>query len=257
MSAFGVAVLAGRFAFGACPAPWFCCGAVALGARLVLRLWRGGCVRFAVGVVVLAGAVGARCARGLRRRGMRNAELGYGDERVRRCGSVGVIAFGARRALWFYRGACCRFAPGVVVLAGRFALGARGGCGDGECGMRNWGTGMSTVGVAVLAGCFASVYVQHCGSVAAICLRFTPVFFLFEEKETACNILRFYSAGSRSPFVRSRCAGAVICICGFTSGLDVSCRRSRRGYRGCGGRGNGVTGLAARRLCAFARAHWL
>ncbi len=29
------------------------------------------------------------------------------------------------------------------------------------------------------------------------------------------------------------------------------------GYRGCGGRGNGVTGLAARPLCVFAQSHWL
>ena len=46
---------------------------------------------------------------------------------------------------------------------------------------------------------------------------------------------------------------SVICLCGFTSGLDVSCRRSRRGYRGCGER---EAGLAARPLCVFAQPHW-
>ena len=67
-------------------------------------------------------------------------------------------------------------------------------------------------------------------------LRYAP--FLFRRVEIA--------------FVHSRGVGAVICLCGFTSGLAVPLWRSRRSYQGCGGRGNGVTGLAARPLCAFA-----
>ena len=41
------------------------------------------------------------------------------------------------------------------------------------------------------------------------CLRFTPAVCLLTNR-TACGMLRFYSAGSRSPFVRSRGVGAVI-----------------------------------------------
>ena len=69
---------------------------------------------------------------------------------------------------------------------------------------------------------------------------------------TACGILCFYSAGSRSPFVRSRGVGAVICLCGFTLGLCVSLWRSRRGNRG---RGERRTGLRGRRrgFCASLR----
>ena len=86
-----------------------------------------------------------------------------------------------------------------------------------------------------------------------VCLWFTPAVCLATNR-TACDSLRSYSAGSRSPFARSRGVGAVICLCGFTSGLCVSLWRSRRGYRGYGER---RTGSAARPLCAFAQPHWL
>ena len=68
------------------------------------------------------------------------------------------------------------------------------------------------------------------------------LFSFVRKKETACGSLRFYSAGSRSPFVRSRDVGAVICHGRFTSGLDVSLWRSRRDYRGRGERGYGERG---------------
>ncbi len=78
---------------------------------------------------------------------------------------------------------------------------------------------------------------------------FTPAVCLSTNR-TACGALRSCSAGSRSPFVRSRGVGAVICLCGFTSGLAVYLWRSRRSYRGRGEngrrglRGNGAGGAA-------------
>ena len=98
---------------------------------------------------------------------------------------------------------------------------------------------------AVLLRCFAFVHA---------CL-----FSFVRKKETACDALRFYSAGSRSPFVRSRGVGAVICLGWFTSGLCVFLWRSRRvtgdaGSGGYGERGYGVGGAALVRLCAIASA---
>ena len=66
-------------------------------------------------------------------------------------------------------------------------------------------------------------------------------------------MLRSYSAGSRSPFARSRGVGAVICLCWFTSGLAVSLWRSRR-VTGERGTGYGAGGAALVRLCAIALA---
>ena len=66
-------------------------------------------------------------------------------------------------------------------------------------------------------------------------------------KQDGLRYLAFlFRRGSRSPFVRSRIVGAVIRLCGFTSGLCVSLWRSRRVT------GERRTGLAARLLCAFA-----
>ena len=95
-------------------------------------------------------------------------------------------------------------------------------------------------GLAALLRCFAFVHA---------CL-----FPLSGKKEAACGILRSYSAGSRSPLVRSRCVSAVICLCGFTSGLCVSLWRSRRVT---GDARNERTGLRVwrRGLCASLRGH--
>ncbi len=79
--------------------------------------------------------------------------------------------------------------------------------------------------------------------------RFTPAVCCIATNRTACDSLRSCSAGSRSPFARSRGVGAVICLCGFTLGLAVFCRRSRR-VTGDGG--NGADGVAFVRLCAAA-----
>ena len=86
--------------------------------------------------------------------------------------------------------------------------------------------------------------------------RLTPAVCRMATNRTACDILRFYSAGSRSPFARSRNVGAVICLGGFTLGLCVSLWRSRRGNRGAGNgeRGYGVGGAAFVRFCAAALA---
>ena len=96
---------------------------------------------------------------------------------------------------------------------------------------------------------------KRCGSVGMFYVRITPAVCRIAPNRTACAVFRSYSAGSRSPFTRSRGVGAVICLGGFTSGLCVSLWRSRRGYRGAGTRERG-TGLAARPLCVFAQPHW-
>ena len=75
------------------------------------------------------------------------------------------------------------------------------------------------------------------------------LFSFVRKKETACDTLRFYSAGSRSPFVRSRGVGAVICLGGFTSGLCVYFWRSRR-VTGDAGTGERAGGAALVRFCA-------
>ena len=97
-------------------------------------------------------------------------------------------------------------------------------------------------GDAFLSWCFASVH--------ACCLPHSA-------KQDGLRYLAFLFRGSRSPFVRSRGVGAVIFLGRFTSGLCAYLWRSRRGCRGHGGFGERGTGLAARLLCVFARAHWL
>ena len=84
--------------------------------------------------------------------------------------------FGVRPICAFCRRACPRFTLGDAVLLRRFALGSR------------------------------PVY----GSIVAFCVRSRLLFAACAPNRTACGMLRFYSAGSRSPFVRSRDVGAVI-----------------------------------------------
>ena len=185
------------------------------------------------------------------------------------------FALGSRSALRFCRGAlpsvharpcdsvgavCARCAPVFAILSGRFALGSRAAlrfCRGGlpsvcarPCGSVGAVCPRFARGLAILSGRF------DLGLRAALRLcrgglpRFTPAVCLTTNR-TACGILRSYSAGSRSPFVRSRCVSAIIGRSGFTSGLCVSLWRSRRvtGVR--------ETGLAARPLCVFAQSHWL
>ena len=86
-------------------------------------------------------------------------------------------------------------------------------------------------------GVLPSAHGWPCVPVAALCPRLTPVFFLLEEKETACDSLRFLFRRVEIAIRAFSSVGAVICLCGFTSGLAVSLWRSRRGYRGRGVRG--------------------
>ena len=86
---------------------------------------------------------------------------------------------------------------------------------------------------------------SYCGVLRSI----TPAVCRLAPNRTACGILRSCSAGSRSPIVRSRDVGAVICLCGFTSGLAVSLWRSRRGCQGTRGTENGAGDAAFVPLC--------
>ena len=104
-------------------------------------------------------------------------------------------------------------------------------------GLRFWRGGLPsfTPGLAVLLRCFAV------GSRLS--------FFLCQEKRDGLRYAPFLFCRVEIAFVRSRSVGAVICLCGFTSGLCVSLWRSRRvtGVR--------RTGIRGRRcgLCAFLR----
>ena len=159
------------------------------------------------------------------------------------------------------------FSPGTGDCA---RGGTDGGTDGGTVGERRGDAELlpsRAVGLAVLAGRLSSVHARLCGSVAALFLgarpalrscrgafpRFTPAVCLATNR-TACDMLRSYSAGSRSPFARSRGVSAVICLCWFTSGLAVSLWRSRRGTKRRGGRGDGERGWR-RGACASLRNH--
>ena len=105
---------------------------------------------------------------------------------------------------------------------------ARGGCSARLCVPVAALCHRLMAGLAVLSRRFASAHGWPCGSVAAFCHRLTPVFFLLEEKETACDSLRSCSAGSRSPFAHSPVSARLSAFGGFTLGLRVSLWRSRR-----------------------------
>ena len=117
----------------------------------------------------------------------------------------------------------------------------------------------------------SSVHARRCGSVGALCPRFTLgdavlsgrfasvhacLFSFVRKKETACGILRSCSAGSRSPFVRSRGALRLsafvgsLRVCAFLYGdLD-----GLPGTRGTRERGYGAGGAAFVRFCVGALA---
>ena len=136
---------------------------------------------------------------------------------------------------------------------------------NAECGMRNWGAENDHLrrcvsiaalcrrfafGGAVLLQRFPSVRAWRCGSGGAFCYRSMPLFAvllsrlpsvhaccLFRNKQDGLRNLAFLFRRVEIAFVRSRSVGAVICLCGFTSGLRVSCRRSRRVTGSMGKRG--------------------
>ena len=105
-----------------------------------------------------------------------------------------------------------------------------------HCGLSGLSSGAGRAAKYALRGALPSVHA---------CL-----FSFIRKKETACDRFRFYSAGSRSPFVRSRGVGVVICLGWFTSGLCVYLWRSRRGYGETWNAGNGAGGKALVGLCA-------
>ena len=139
---------------------------------------------------------------------------------------------------------CPRHMPDLAFLSQRFAFGI--------CSTSRF-----------CRGVLPSAYACYCVSVAAFCPQFMPSFAFLSQRFTlgicptshfcrgvlpsvhACCLphgdkqdgLRYASflfRRSRSPFVRSRGVGAVICPGGFTSGLGVSLWRSRRSCRGTG-----------------------
>ena len=84
------------------------------------------------------------------------------------------------------------------------------------------------------------------------CPRFTPAVCLAPNR-TACGISRSCSAGSRSPFVRSRSVGAVICLLWVHFGFGRFFMAISTGYRDAGTELRGGQGWR-RGLCAFCAA---
>ena len=109
---------------------------------------------------------------------------------------------------------------------------------------------MSVRGLAVLLRWFAlglRMALRFCWNVwrsVHACL-----FSFVRKKETACDALRFYSAGSRSPFARSRSVSMVICLWQVHFGFVRFLQAISTGLSG-----NGVRGWR-RRLCASLRNH--
>ena len=120
---------------------------------------------------------------------------------------------------------------------------------NSECGIG--ARGMSGRGIAVLLRRFAvglRMALRFCWNVwrsVHACL-----FSFVRKKETACDALRFYSAGSRSPFARSRSVSMVICLWQVHFGFGRFFMAISTGLPGCGGRGYGAGGAAFVRLCA-------
>ena len=188
------------------------------------------------------------------------------------CGSGGAVGLGSCLPLRRWRGGWPRFMPAFATLAGRLASVRVRLCGAGGAvcprfilplrrrlgawprlilPLRFWRGVLPsfTPDFAVLAGCLAfgvpvlAVLLRCLPPVHACCLP-------HGDKQDGLRYLAFLFRRSRSPFVRSRGVGAVICLCGFTSGLCVYLWRSRRGYRG-----RWVTELAARPLRIFAQSY--
>ena len=212
---------------------------------------------------------------------MRN--WGVGNERARRCISIAAV--------------CPRFTPGVAVLARRFSLGicptlrfCRGGLPSvraRRCDSVAAVCPRCASGVAVLArrsalglrpalrfwrGGLASVHARRCISIAAVCPRRMPGVAVLARrlpsvhacclphgaKQDGLRYLAFLFRRSRSPLVRSR---SVLRLSAFAGSLRVCTflYGDLDGVPRTLGTENGErrTGLAARPLCAFARARWL
>ena len=152
----------------------------------------------------------------------------YAGERLRLAGyssGTGVCARGgcSARLCVPVAALCHRLMAGLAVLSRRFASAHGWPCGSVAAFCLG-----SRPTLRSCRGALPSAHGWPCGSVAALCHRLTPVFFLLEEKETACDSLRSCSAGSRSPFARSPVLARLSAFGGFTLGLCVSLWRSRR-----------------------------
>ena len=167
----------------------------------------------------------------------------------RGCVSVGAVCFGSHPEVHL----CCSDCLGshlALRFWREFALGSRPALRFwreftlGSCpGLRFW-RDVALVSRTVSRFCCRALP------------RFTPAVCRIAPNRTACDILRFYSAGSRSSFVRSR---SVLRLSAFVSSLQVwafLCG-DPDGLPGTWRTENGATGSAARRLCVFAQPHWL
>ena len=152
-------------------------------------------------------------------------------ECVRHCGFGGDIAFEVHLSSRLYRRVCLRFTPVLAALSPRLPL--VHACPRGSIAAFAFGSRLP------------SRFYRR------VCLRFTPVFFPLSGKKRRLAVSCVSIPRVEIAFVRSRSVGAVICLCGFTSGLDVFLWRSRRvtGVRRTGIRGQ------RRGLCAFLRKH--
>ena len=152
----------------------------------------------------------------------------YAGERLRLAGyssGTGVCARGgcSARLCVPVAALCHRLMAGLAVLSRRFASAHGWPCGSVAAFCLG-----SRPTLRSCRGALPSAHGWPCDSVAALCHRLTPVFFLLEEKETACDSLRSCSAGSRSPFAHSPVSARLSAFGGFTLGLRVSLWRSRR-----------------------------
>ena len=222
----GVAFLSRRFAIGARPA---------------LRFWRGGLPSARARRCDSVAAVCPRCASGIASLSRR-------------------FALGARPASRLWRGVCPRRAPGVASLARQFALGSRPAlrfCRGGLPSVRiRRCDSVAAVcprfmpGVASLARRFALGARPALRFCRGVCHRFTPAVCRMAPNRTACDILRFCSAGRD----RHLCVLAVLVwlsdiagslrVCAFLYG-DLDGVTGDAGERGYGIRENGVRGYGS------------
>ena len=137
---------------------------------------------------------------------------------VRRCGSGGDIAFEVHLPSRFYRRVCLRFTPALALLSPRLPLAPR-------------------PALAVLSPRLPSVHACS--------------FSFVRKKETACGVLRFYSAGRDRLRAFSQCRCSYLPLWVHFGVWMFFLWRSRRvtGVRRTGIRGQ------RRGLCAFLRKH--
>ena len=168
-------------------------------------------------------------------------------ECVRHCGFGGDIAFEVHLSSRLYRRVCLRFTPVLAALLPRLPL--VHACPRGSIAAFAFGSRLP------------SRFYRR------VCLWFTPalavlsprlplvhacLFSFVRKKETACGVLRFYSAG------RDRLRAFSQCRCSYLPlwvhfGFGCFFMAISTGYRGAE---DGDTGSAARPLCVFAQAHW-